>query len=123
MDAHFIWEKVTASSGRMAGAVTDENIRTWWKADEDQDKNWIEVDLEKLYDVRAIQINFADDVIYVDDNVQIENTASLGNLSVSEKMKREYAFRKWALILEHWRKEWHIQGGIWKVLQMENIIL
>lgn len=87
-------KKVTASSGRMAGAVTDENIRTWWKADEDQDKNWIEVDLEKSYDVRAIQINFADDVIYVDDNVQIENTASLGNLSVSEKNEKGICFQK-----------------------------
>ena len=87
-------KKVTASSGRMAGAVTDENIRTWWKADEDQDKNWIEVDLEKSYDVRAIQINFADDVIYVDDNVQIENTASLGNLSVNEKNEKGICFQK-----------------------------
>ena len=50
--------------------------------------------LEKSYDVRAIQINFADDVIYVDDNVQIENTASLGNLSVSEKNEKGICFQK-----------------------------
>lgn len=54
---------VTVSSGEGADKVTDEDIRTWWRADGCQPGEWAEVDLGDIYDVRAIQINFADDGI------------------------------------------------------------
>lgn len=52
---------VKSSSGKGAVAVTDEDIRTWWKADNAATDEWIELDLEKAMEVHAVQINFADD--------------------------------------------------------------
>ena len=39
----------------------DENVQTWWKAAENNPGEWLEVDLGTEFDVRAVQINFADD--------------------------------------------------------------
>lgn len=50
---------VTVSSGSGAEYITDENVRTWWTAD-GKEEEWAVVDLQGLYDVRGIQINFAD---------------------------------------------------------------
>lgn len=47
--------------GNEAEKVTDENIQTWWMAAE-RDGQWLEMDLEKVSDVRAIQVNFAEDI-------------------------------------------------------------
>lgn len=52
---------VKASSGRNAEKITDEDIRTWWQAETSGKEEWAEIDLEKVMDVRAVQINFADD--------------------------------------------------------------
>ena len=50
-----------ASSGLSSTAnVTDENVRTWWRADSVDSGEWIQLDLGDVYDVRAIQLNFAD---------------------------------------------------------------
>ena len=46
--------------------AVDEDIRTWWSAEKEEPGEWITVDLEKEYDVRAIQINFADENLIVD---------------------------------------------------------
>lgn len=59
---------VSVSSGTGAPYVTDENIRTWWRGDRPadgteaarKDPEWIQVDLGKIQDIRAIQVNFAD---------------------------------------------------------------
>lgn len=62
-----------------ANKCVDENIQTWWQADE---KNpWVEVDLGMLSDVKAIQINFADDLI----DVEIP-----GELIGSNQMQKRY---------------------------------
>lgn len=66
-----IWEKpdwmllsygkpVKVSSGSGAEYITDEDVRTWWRAETSGREEWIEVDLEKSMDVHAVQINFAD---------------------------------------------------------------
>lgn len=54
---------VTASSikeGTNCEAITDENAKTVWQAEERSAGEWIMIDLEEEMDVRAIQINFAD---------------------------------------------------------------
>ena len=56
-------KKVRVSSGTGAENVTDENIRTWWRGASNEPGEWVEVDLGKDYDVRAVQINFADDQV------------------------------------------------------------
>lgn len=39
----------------------DENIRTWWSAATCNPGEWVEVDLQKVCTVHAIQVNFADE--------------------------------------------------------------
>ena len=57
-------KKVTASSneeGYGPGNVANEDVRSWWKAKQDDDEAWILMDLGEDFDVRGIQVNFADD--------------------------------------------------------------
>ena len=58
-------KKVKASSftddRTKAWHVVDEDVRTVWKAATNLSGEWVEVDLGSAYDVRAVQINFADD--------------------------------------------------------------
>ena len=59
---------VTASSfeeGREPALAADENAMTWWRAACAGPGEWILLDLEKCMDIRAIQINFADEGIDV----------------------------------------------------------
>lgn len=56
-------KKVTASSsssGHGPEAAVDENVQTWWEAATNDPGEWIRIDLGEEYDVRAVQINFAD---------------------------------------------------------------
>ncbi len=56
-------KEIRVSSGTGADQITDEDARTWWKAKNHEAGQWAEVDLGETYDVRAVQINFADDQI------------------------------------------------------------
>ena len=40
--------------------VTDENLKTSWVAGKNDDKQWVEIDLEEVSDVYALQLNFFD---------------------------------------------------------------
>ena len=54
---------VTASSARdsfPAVNITDENPRTFWVARQNRPGEWLTVDLGREYDVKAIQMNYAD---------------------------------------------------------------
>lgn len=54
-------KSVTASSAQeTAVAVTDENIRTWWRAGSSGRGEWLQVDLGDVCRVNAVQINFAE---------------------------------------------------------------
>ena len=53
---------VTVSSGEGADRVTNENARDWWRAEGSQNE-WCCVDLGQVMDVRAVQVNFADEGI------------------------------------------------------------
>jgi len=54
---------VTASSGTHPELAVDEDIRTWWSAETNRPGQWLCVDLGKAEDVRAIQVNFADEAL------------------------------------------------------------
>ncbi|MBO6157629.1 MAG: family 43 glycosylhydrolase [Firmicutes bacterium] len=59
-------KEMTASSfvqGNEPCFAADEDVRTWWRAASNTRDEWLKMDLGDVYDVRAIQINFADDVI------------------------------------------------------------
>ena len=40
--------------------VTDENLKTFWVAGKNDDKQWVEIDLEEVSDVYALKLNFFD---------------------------------------------------------------
>ena len=40
--------------------VTDENLKTFWVAEKNDDKQWVEIDLEEVSDVYALRLNFFD---------------------------------------------------------------
>ena len=54
---------VTASSGTNPEKAVNENIRDWWSADTAEAGEWLCVDLGRPEDVRAIQVNFADEAL------------------------------------------------------------
>ena len=54
---------VSASSTRdtfHVSRVTDENPRTFWVAQDNRRGEWVTTDLGRTYDIKAIQVNFAD---------------------------------------------------------------
>ncbi|MDD4849115.1 MAG: family 43 glycosylhydrolase [Gemmiger sp.] len=63
------YQKLATASSTAAGSSTanavDENIRTWWSADTAAEGQWLCVDLGKISDVRAVQVNLADEGLAV----------------------------------------------------------
>ena len=57
---------VTASSGERPEKAVNEDIRDWWSAGSNAPGEWLTVDLEKVSDIRAIQVNLADEAVAVD---------------------------------------------------------
>lgn len=53
----------SAEEGKGADKITDENVRTWWRAASENPGEWVQLDLGETMDVRAVQVNFADDKI------------------------------------------------------------
>ena len=45
--------------------ATEENVQTWWRAATNSRGEWLCVDLGKVFDVYAVQVNFADDKLNV----------------------------------------------------------
>ena len=59
-------KKVYASSftpGHEPEKAVEENVQTWWQAASVDREEWLCVDLGSVFDIHAVQINFADDVI------------------------------------------------------------
>ena len=56
----------SAEEGKGAEKAAEENVQTWWRAASAQPGEWLQMDLGKAMDVRAIQINFADDKIDIE---------------------------------------------------------
>jgi hypothetical protein len=56
--------KAAASSsadGHVPDNISNEDIRTWWKAATNMSGEWVSLDLGQVCDVHAVQVNFADD--------------------------------------------------------------
>ena len=62
-------KEMTASSfeeGKEPEKAAEENVQTWWRAATAQSGEWLQMDLCKVMDVHAVQINFADDKIEIE---------------------------------------------------------
>ena len=64
------YRKAVIASSTAAGSdpvnAVDEDCRRWWSAGSDQPGEWLCVDLGKESDVRAVQVNLADEALTVD---------------------------------------------------------
>ena len=49
--------------GQEPEKATEENVQTWWRATSNSRSEWLCIDLGKVFDVHAVQVNFADDRI------------------------------------------------------------
>ena len=49
------------AAGHEPEKAVEEDVQTWWRAGSASRSEWLEVDLGKVFDVHAVQINFADD--------------------------------------------------------------
>ena len=70
-------KKARASSfeeGKEPEKAVEENVQTWWRAASNAPGEWLEVDLGAVFDVRAVQVNFADDKIQMDSPGEIRGT-------------------------------------------------
>ena len=47
--------------GHEPGKAIEENVQTWWRAASNSRDEWLQVDLGAVYNVHAVQVNFADD--------------------------------------------------------------
>lgn len=69
---------VSASStaeGSSPSLAVNEDIRTWWSAAGNQPGEWLTVDLEKICDIRAIQVNTADQGLSLKSSYQGQDKA------------------------------------------------
>lgn len=62
------------TEGKGADQAVNEDAQNWWMAKTSEADQWLEVDLEKEVDVRAIQINFADDELPIESPGEIQGT-------------------------------------------------
>ncbi len=63
-----VWKQASASSsqpGHGPEKATEENVQTWWRPATAARDEWLKVDLGGVFDVHAVQVNFADDAIQI----------------------------------------------------------
>ncbi|RKD71343.1 glycosyl hydrolase family 43 [Sinobaca qinghaiensis] len=51
----------SSAEGNDPSKAADEDVQTWWKASGNAGGEWLEIDLNQVCDVHAVQLNFADD--------------------------------------------------------------
>ncbi len=100
-------KKAIASSekSKQLGAVniTDENPRTFWVAKENKKGQNVIIDLEKLYSVKAFQINYSD---YLEENTNLSFKISMDKQSLETYKKKVYTHFKMYASKDgkHWNK-------------------
>lgn len=82
---------MTASSyeeGKEPEKAADENVQTWWRAASAKPGQWLQMDLGREYDVRAVQINFADDKIEMTVPGEIRGTTQARYIEEADHVTR-----------------------------------
>lgn len=112
-------KEASASSceeGHEAANAADENVRTWWKAASNRPGEWLALDLGRAMDVRAVQVNFADDVLSPEQYPEIDQrlVTAKANMVGTSQMQR------WIDIAHQptrWKLEGSLDGADWFVLE------
>ena len=100
-------KRATASSsmpGHEPEKATEENARTWWRAATGDRGEWLCVDLGKVFDVHAVQVNFADDKIDIPCPGEIRPGSQARYIE-----EQDYATQ--------WKLEGSIDGVNWFVIE------
>ena len=92
---------VGVSSGLGADKITNENVQDWWRADTGSGE-WCSVDLGEVMDVRAVQINFAD------EGIEAKIPAGADRLEAHEIRYIDTAKR-----VTRWKLEGSTDGSAW----------
>lgn len=66
----------SCKKGKGSDKAVNEDARNWWHAGSAESGQWLQVDLEAVCDVRAVQVNFADDQINEKPYGEIRGSAS-----------------------------------------------
>lgn len=82
----------SAEEGKGAEKAAEENVQTWWRAVSAQPGEWLQMDLGKAMDVRAIQINFADDKIDIEPPKPL-----VGNMTGKRYIEERNLITRWKL--------------------------
>ncbi len=99
---------VTASShtpGHEPEKASEENGRTWWQAATAEPGEWLCLDLGRIMDVHAVQVNFADDRLDIPAPGPIQGSST------------QPRFIDPALHPTRWRLEASMDGSRWTILQ------
>ena len=102
-----VGKAATASShipGHEPEKATEENVQTWWRAASNSLDEWLRVDLGRAFDVRAVQINFADDKIDVPCPGEIRPGSQARYIEEQDYMTR-------------WKLEGSTDGKSWFVIE------
>lgn len=100
--------KARASSeaeGKGADKAVNEDSKSWWRAAGAQSGEWLEIDLGRAMDVRAVQVNFADDALPI---------ASPGEIRGTLTQPRYIEERE---LLTRWRLEGSVDGLSYTVIE------
>lgn len=84
-------KKVSASSfeeGKEPDLIANEDCRNWWRAAGNKPGEWVQMDLGSVMDVRAIQINFADDKIEIPCPGEIVGTTQARYIDGADHLTR-----------------------------------
>ena len=82
----------SAEEGKGAEKAAEENVQTWWRAASAQPGEWLQMDLGKAMDVRAIQINLADDKIDIEPPKPL-----VGNMTGKRYIEERNLITRWKL--------------------------
>ena len=102
-----VGKAATASSflpGHEADKATEENVQSWWRAASKGRDEWLCVDLGEVFDVHAVQVNFADDKIDVPCPGEIRPGSQARYIDEAEQ-------------LTQWKLEGSVDGESWFVIE------
>ena len=102
-----VGKTATASSflpGREPEKATEENVRSWWRAASNSRSEWLCVDLGGVFDVHAVQVNFADDTIDVPCPGEIRPGSQARYIDEAEQ-------------LTQWKLEGSVDGKSWFLIE------
>ena len=96
----------STEEGSSPALAVDESCRTWWSAGSAQPGEWLAVDLGRIQDVRAIQVNAADQGLKLDIPQEKVQAASAGS-----------ATSRWEPRISHYTLEASADGQTWETLE------